>query len=389
MRKGLLLLCLAVLLCGCAKGEQVYVQSVETLAGLGGIAPGDKFLGLVVSENVSQIKRDKEKTIQELLVVEGQDVKEGEALFSYDTEQLQLTLDKQKLELEQLTTSIESYQKQIAQLEKERETLGPTGKLQYTIQIQTTQVDLKEAELNLKAKENEVKKSEELLANTTVVSPVAGRVQAINETGTDNEGNELPYITIQQVGSYRVKGVLNELQRGSLREGDRVTLSPRTAPETTWGGTVTLVDYENPTQGGNNNQYFGSNPDEMTASSRYPFYVQLDTTEGLILGQHMYLELEREEGEVPGLHISSSFFCWNEDGSPYVWAENRGKLEKRSVTLGQYNDMRDTYEVVDGLTKDDFLAFPDALLCKEGASTTRDQPVSETEPPMAISEEVS
>ena len=389
MRKGLLILCLAVLLCGCAKGEQVYVQSVETLAGLGGIAPGDKFLGLVVSENVTQIKRDKEKTIQELLVVEGQDVKEGQPLFSYDTEQLQLTLDKQKLELEQLTTSIESYQKQIAQLEKERETLGPNGKLQYTIQIQTTQVDLKEAELNLKAKENEVKKSEELLANTTVLSPVAGRVQAINETGTDNEGNELPYITIQQVGSYRVKGVLNELQRGSLREGDRVTLSPRTAPETTWGGTVTLVDYENPTQGGNNDQYFGSNPDEMTASSRYPFYVQLDTTEGLILGQHMYLKLEQEEGEAPGLQISGSFFCWNEDGSPYVWAENRGKLEKRSVTLGQYNDMRDTYEVVDGLTKDDFLAFPDALLCKEGASTTRDQPVLETEPPMVMSEEVS
>ena len=389
MRKGLLILCLAVLLCGCAKGEQVYVQSVETLAGLGGIAPGDKFLGLVVSENVTQIKRDKEKTIQELLVVEGQDVKEGQPLFSYDTEQLQLTLDKQKLELEQLTTSIENYQKQIAQLEKERETLGASGKLQYTIQIQTTQVDLKEAELNLKAKENEVKKSEELLANTTVLSPVAGRVQAINETGTDNEGNELPYITIQQVGSYRVKGVLNELQRGSLREGDRVTLSPRTAPETTWGGTVTLVDYENPTQGGDNDQYFGSNPDEMTASSRYPFYVQLDTTEGLILGQHMYLELEQEEGEAPGLQISGSFFCWNEDGSPYVWAENRGKLEKRSVTLGQYNDMRDTYEVVDGLTKDDFLAFPDALLCKEGASTTRDQPVLETEPPMVMSEEVS
>lgn len=389
MRKGLLILCLAVLLCGCAKGEQVYVQSVETLAGLGGIAPGDKFLGLVVSENVTQIKRDKEKTIQELLVVEGQDVKEGQPLFSYDTEQLQLTLDKQKLELEQLTTSIENYQKQIAQLEKERETLGASGKLQYTIQIQTTQVDLKEAELNLKTKENEVKKSEELLANTTVLAPVAGRVQAINENGTDNEGKELPYITIQQVGAYRVKGVLNELQRGSLREGDRITLSPRTAPETTWGGTVTLVDYENPTQGGNNDQYFGSNPDEMTASSRYPFYVQLDTTEGLILGQHMYLELEQEEGEAPGLQISGSFFCWNEDGSPYVWAENRGKLEKRSVTLGQYNDMRDTYEVVDGLTKDDFLAFPDALLCKEGASTTRDQPVLETEPPMVMPEEVS
>ena len=377
MKKWLALwlaLCLAVPMAGCgSKDTAVYVQSVERLASLGGIAPGDRFLGIVVSENVTEIKKDSDKTVKELLVKAGDDVAEGQALFSYDTEELQLSLDKQKLEQQQLEMSIESFQSQIESLQKSLNTVGGTTKLQYTIEIQSTQVDLKEAEIKLKTKEAEVKKSEELLANATVVSPVKGRVQAVNENGTDNNGNPVAYITIQQVGSYRIKGTLNELQRGSLMEGSRLTISSRTNSEETWGGTVTLVDYENPYQGSDTDQYYGISSDEMTSSSKYPFYVELDSTDGLILGQHVYLALETEEGEPSGVSVGGAFFCYEEDGSVYVWAEKRGKLEKRSVTLGEYNMMTDTYEVLDGLTAEDYIAFPDAELCREGVPTTHDQ----------------
>lgn len=366
----LLALVLAVTLAGCGDDTTVYVQSVSSLAGMGGIAPGDKFLGLVVSENVAEIKKDKEKTILELKVHEGDDVKKGQELFSYDTEELQLSLDKQRLELEQLYASIENYESKIAQLERERASAGSTLKLQYTVEIQTTQVDLKEAELNIKTKENEIKKSEDLLENATVTAPVEGRVQAINETGTDQNGKELPYISIQQVGSYRVKGVLGELQRGSLMEGDRVTITSRTGDPRTWGGTITLVDYENPSQGNDNNRYYAMSSDEMTTSSKYPFYVKLDTTEGLLLGQHVYLTLEQEGNETAALSISLAFIAYEADGTPYVWAENRGKLEKRSVTLGETNDMMGTVEILEGLNVEDYIAFPDAELCRPGVSTT-------------------
>ena len=68
---------------------------------------------------------------------------------------------------------------------------------------------MKEAELKLKTKQDEVKKAEELLNNSTVTSPINGRVQKINESGTtDNSGKPAAYIVIQQSGSYRVKGVL-------------------------------------------------------------------------------------------------------------------------------------------------------------------------------------
>ena len=35
----------------------------------------------------------------------------------------------------------------------------------------------------------------------------------------------------------------------------------------------------------------------------------------------------------------------------YVWAEGRNGLEKRVVTVGEYNMAMDTYEVLDGLTE--------------------------------------
>ena len=372
-------LCLTLAACG-SSGNAVYVQSVERLAALGGIAPGDRFLGLVVSEHTAEITKDGERTIEELLVKEGDDVKEGQALFSYDTEELQLNLDKKNLEAAQLQSTIETSQEKIKTLERERSGLTGTAKLQYTVEIQSAQVDLKEAELKLKTKEDEVKKAEELLNNATVVSPITGRVQKIDENGsTDSNGKPAAYITIQQSGSYRVKGVLGELQRGSLKEGDKVKLTSRSGSSDTWTGTVTLVDYENPSQGSDMDRYYGNSSDEMTTASRYPFYVALDSTDGLMLGQHLYIELDYGTDVTPGVGVSASFVCYNEDGSAYVWAEKNGKLEKRNVTLGEYDAMTDVQKITEGLSVDDYIAYPDPELCVSGAPTTRDLVTEETE----------
>lgn len=381
MKKGYmaLLLALAMALSGCASGTAVYVQSVEVLSGMGGIAPGDRFAGMVVSEHVTEIKKDSDKAVEELLVREGDDVEEGQSLFTYDMDQLQLTYDRQLLETEQLKASIAGYKNTIQNLEWERSSTSGTERLQYTVEIDSAKIDLKEAELKLITKEADVEKSRTLLENATVVSPVKGRVQAINEEGTGQNGEPAAYITIQQSGSYRIKGVLGELQRGGITEGSRMTILSRVGDER-WSGTVTLVDYENPSQGNEIDRYYGMSADEMTSASKYPFYVELDSTDGLILGQHVYLELEAAEGSVSGIPVSMAFVCYEDDGSAYVWAENGKKLEKRSVTLGQMNDMTGTVEILEGLTENDYIAFPDPELCVEGAPTTHDQVARETQP---------
>ena len=114
----------------------------------------------------------------------------------------------------------------------------------------------------------------------------------------------------------------------------------------------------------------------MSATSKYPFYVELDSSDGLLLGQHVYLELDTgDDAEESSLSVSSAFVCYDEAGSTYVWAESSGKLEKRTVTVGEYNYMTDTMEILDGLTEDDYIAFPDPENCVEGAPTTRTEPV--------------
>ena len=379
--KKWLVLCLALVMvltmAACGEAENaVFVQSVAELMDMGGIAPGDKFAGIVVSENITEVQKDDQMVVDELLVREGDDVTEGQELFTYDTQQLQLALDKQRLELEQMEATIQNYKDQIAELEKDRNKASG-NKLEYTVQIQSLQVDLKEAEIGIKSKQDAVVQSEALLQNAVVYSPVTGRIQSISENGMDNYGNPLPYITIQKTGSYRVKGTLGELQRGAIMEGTRMQVLSRT-DGSIWAGTVTLVDYESPTQDSGNEMYYGMPSDEMTSSSKYPFYVELDGTDGLLLGQHVYLQLENQDAAATaGPAISSAFIAYDEDGSTYVWADKNGKLEKRTVTLGEYNMMNDTFEILSGIAEEDFIAFPDPELCGEGAPTTKVEPAQD------------
>ena len=369
---AILALALSLSLAACAgKAGGVYVQNVGDLSGFG-ITDGDRFPGVVVAENVTKIQRDADKTVGELFVKAGDTVKTGDQLFSYDTEQLQLNLDKQKLEQEQLEATIENYKDQISELKNQRANAGSSQQLAYTVQIQTMQVDLKEAELKLEAKKTDVAKSEALLQNAVVTSPVDGQIQAINESTTDQNGREQAYITIQQAGSFRVRGTLGELQRGSFTVGTRVKILSRTNDDS-WTGSISTIDYENPAQNNSNNYISSdSSSSSLNSSSRYPFYVELDSTDGLILGQHVYLAMDSGE-DLTGLRLSSAFVVMNDDGSAYVWAEKNGKLEKRTVTLGAYDDVTGTYAVTDGLSEADYVAYPDEN-CVEGAGTTREKP---------------
>ena len=372
--------CLVLSLTACGSDENaVFVQSVKTLSGLGGIAPGDRFPGMVVSEHVTEVHKDSDKAVADVYVKEGDDVVEGQELFTYDMDQLQLALDKQKLELEQLKATIDNYKSQIESLKKDEAKATGSAKLQYTIQIQSLQIDLKEAELNLEAKEKAVVQTENMLVNVTVVAPVTGRITGVNENGYDNYGNPLAYITIQQAGSYRIKGTLGELQRGGIMEGSRMKIVSRTDENQVWYGTVTMVDYESATQGNENDMYYGGMMDPMSSSTKYPFYVELDSSEGLLLGQHVYLELDNGEEEAAGLSISAAFVCYDDNGNTYVWAEKNGKLEVRPVVVGEYNYMMDTMEILEGLTEEDYIAFPDPELCAEGVPTTRSEPIAEGE----------
>lgn len=358
---------------GCSSSqntETVSVESVASITGIGNVGVTDKFNGLIVSEDEVKVEKNAELTVAEVKVEAGDEVKEGDVLFTYDTDNLQLTLDKQNLELEQLKQTIESKEAEIKQLEKEKKSASSADKLEYTIEIQTAQADIREAEYNIKAKEADIKVTEASLENADVVSPIDGRVKSVQSSDSSSEeGTEADssaFITLIKIGDYRVKGTINELSVGALSEGMPLLIRSRVDKTQTWTGTLEKIDWENTVQ---NNNYYYSDSDEETSSTKYPFYVVLDSQDGLMLGQHVYIETNvsgEEEEEVLSL---PSYYIVDADSDPYVWAESsKGKLEQRKVTLGAYDEDMDEYEILDGLTEDDYIAFPSED-CVSGAAT--------------------
>ena len=365
----LLALVLAVgLLSACGSGKAaVYVQSVAALTGYGSLGGANASSGVVVAQKEIKVERDSSR-------------KSGEVLFTYDMEDMQLTIDKAKLEIEQMKNNVKDLTTQISQLEKEKKSAPTSEQLSYTVQIQALEADKKEAEYNITVKQKELDAMTSGSGTANVTAPVDGKVQAINENGTDSSGNAAAYITLVQDGAYRVKGKINELNRSDIAVGVPVVIRSR-VDDSVWSGTITEIDTENPSSGnaGFSYDYGYSNSDDTSSSSNYPFYVELDSTDGLMLGQHVYIEPSDGGTVSDTMKLDASFLQGSAEEGFWVWAEKDGKLEKRTVTVGTFDETYNTYEILDGLAAEDYIAFPEDGM-EEGDPTTHTMP---TEDPSA------
>lgn len=360
-----LILCAAALTlfagCGAQDQETVTVQSVSMITGSGSVGVVDRYAGLVVSGETAEIKKDEDKAVLEVYVEVGDMVEAGDLLFSYDTEALQLSLDKLYLEKESYENTIQAAKSEIEELEKQKSNASSSQQLSYTLQINSRQADIREAEYNLALKEREIVSMEEALENTDIATPLSGRVMTVNDEDSQDGSMSQSFITVMDVSSYRIKGTINELNVYSLPEGTDVLIRSRMDDTQVWNGVVDSIDWENPVTG-NSSSYIYTDDDEMTSASKYPFYVTLESTDGLILGQHIYIEPDYGQDSVSGLMLPA-YYIVDTDSNPWVWAAaDNGKLEKRSLTLGIYDETLDQYEILSGLSAQDYIAFPDDSL---------------------------
>ena len=356
---------------GCAArggGEAVSVESVALITGVSSSYAADSYAGKVVSGETAELKKDADKTVLEVFVEEGDMVNEGDVLFSYDMEAMQLSLDKLRLERESYENTIAATKSEISELQRQRASASSSQQLSYTLQIDSREADVREAEYNIALKDKEIEAMEASMQNTEITSPIAGRVMSVSEP--DSAGNELDmnmvmyggtgstsdaFVTVMDVSAYRVEGRINELNRGALSEGMRVLVRSR-VDDRVWTGTIDFIDWEKPVTNNNSNMYYSDvGGDEMTSSSQYPFYVVLDSTDGLLLGEHVYIEQDLLGAVGSALRLPS----WYIVDDSYVWAADaRDRLEKRSVELGAYDPETDEYEILSGLDPSDYIAFP-------------------------------
>lgn len=358
----------AITLCACSNSQSVSVQRADQLAYVGQVT--ERYAGKVVSDNITSIQRDATKTIKEVNVSVGQEVKAGDILFTYDSESLELELEKQELELEKLVNEQVTYDEQLETLEKQlANTWNDSAKVRLTLEINTLKTTILEAKFTVTAKEKTIEEIRHTLDNTDITSPVDGIVRQLNE-----EDNGQPYITIQQQGAYRVKGSINEMSiYNGLNVGAQVRAYSRVEAGKFWTGFVSGIDTDDSSQNNNYDAWYGYE-DGMNTSTSYVFYVELDSTEGLMLGQHVYVQVAPPEA-LTGLWIPEAYLfdlAFNEETyetTASVWAANSSnKLEKKSVVLGMYDDMTGSYEIVSGLDEDAYLANPSDSGCAAGAS---------------------
>ena len=233
-------------------------------------------------------------------------------------------------------------------------------------------MELKQSEYEKKSKQVEIQKLQDSIENCQVTSEIDGVVKSINNGNQDSysySGDSQAFMSIIAMGDFRIKCKVNEQNIASVTPGQAVIVHSRVDDSVTWKGTMGAVDTENPGNDSNNGYYFSSG-DGSTQSNSYPFYIELDSSEGLMLGQHVYVEADYGQSEEKaGIWLDESFICDADTDNPYVWVDDgKGKLEKRSVTLGQHDDELFQYEIADGLSKDDMITYPEDGL-KEGMKT--------------------
>ena len=367
MKKNLIALgaALVVGLTGCGANPQVNVEQAGMLATAA--ACTDKFAGVVVSENEVKIERDTDKQIEKLHVAVGDSVRANEKLFEYDTDTLSLTIEKQELEMTKLEQQLKDLQTQITNVEKQiKEEKRKKEKDQdkallatLDLTLRSVKADQTQANYDKKALQAEISYNKDMLKNAVVRSPI--------------------------------KGTLNELSMGAgIMEGVEVTILSRIDPTAFWTGTVSLVDY-NSTSSNAYDDMYGNVGDGMSSSSSYPFYITLDSTSGLLLGQHVYIQIAAASHDDDLLRLPDSYIMdLTMDPETFattgmVWGVDLATrtLVKMTVTLGEYDPIYGTYVIQEGIDAMTYLADPADPGVKEGASVVlRSEPeyMGQTEP---------
>ena len=389
-KRHILVLCGILLLslfsgCGKSNPNTATVESVSSITGAGYLGQNNRFAGVVAPQSETVIKKEAERVISEIKVAVGDNVTAGQVLFTYDIAATQLSLEKAQLELTQTQNNIASLQTQKADLEKSRANAGSAEQLNYTLEIKEIQTQILEAQYNLSTQQQEVEKLQQAVEQSEVTSPVDGIIKTLKtdessgmESGSSE--NSDAFITIMQTGTLQITGTINESTRSAFDVGSAVLIRSR-VDDQSWKGTITKIDWDSPIEK-TNTDYSSSDP--MTTSSSYPFYVELQEDDGLLLGQHVYIEADNGQEDQPeGIYLPAYYLndIDEQAKTAWVWAANsKNKLERRTLTLGDYLEESDSWLITDGLTLEDLLAIPDDTL-EEGMKTEEYDPNAPAENP--------
>lgn len=341
----------------------VYVQSVAEILGVGYAGIHNQYAGVVEAKDVIKINPDQNLTIEKRYVEAGDPVKEGDPLFSYDVESMTLAYEQLLIDITGLENSIQTDTEELASLEKQIAKAKESKVYELKLQKQTVELNIRKNTYELANKKQKAADTKAAIENSVVSSPVTGTIRSVNDPdvqtnyyyyGGDSQSND--YITIVAGTDFCIKCTVSEQTIHTLSEGMPALIRSRTDKNLTYVGRIYKINTEPETN--NNNYYY--EPSNGEQASKYAFYVELDTIEGLLVGQHVYVEPGNDgSGQKQGV-LLPEYYLVQEDGKAYVYVQGSGeRIEKREVTLGEYQQDTMSYEITNGLSLTDKIAYPD------------------------------
>ena len=343
----------------------VYVQSVSVITGVGPAGQRNRYSGVVEAKNVVKLDPDKDLTVKECFVAAGDKVVKGQRLFSYDVESMQIAFEQLQLDILGLENGIQTGEAKVESLKKKLATVKEFKKYEIQMDIQTEELEVRKKKYELSGKTKQAEDMEEALKNTVVYSPVTGTVRSVktgDSSGQDyysygGSTEDTAYITIVAGNDYCVKGTVSEQTIHTLQEGMDVRILSR-VDDSIWPGRIYKINTEETKQNGSRYYYYDSDSGEQ--ASKYDFFVELDNNEGLLMGQHVYIELGSGADQESDALLLPLYYVVENEGQPFVYAaDGENRIEKRTVTLGDQDEENGTVAILDGLSYLDRIAFPD------------------------------
>ena len=221
--------------------------------------------------------------------------------------------------------------------------------------------EVKEKEVNLRLAKLSLDKKAKELGDGNVYAEFDGTVKAVRNADEAYNNSEA-VIELSGGGGYYVTGTLSEMELGSVKVGDTVSISSWMTGAACEGTIVSIDDY--PTTSGN------SWGDGNRNVSYYPFKAFVEEDAGLQANDYVDIQYQKAGTQEQGSSLYlQSWFIRTDNGKSYVMARNEdGRLEQRWVQTGR--DLWGSYtQIRGGLTTDDYVAFPYGRDVVEGART--------------------
>lgn len=219
-------------------------------------------------------------------------------------------------------------------------------------EIATAGLDIREADLK-------IKKVEQKLQDETIRSTINGVVKKVGDP-LKGEINGEPFIVVESSGGVYIKGYLSEDMLEKVKPGQ----------------VVSGMAYESMTPFQAEVKEVSPYPadDYRMYSNRevtyYPFTAFIQDSTGLKDREMVTMDLPQEDGAIAGIFLRKEYVR-SKDGEDYVLKEGKnGKLVKQPVRTGRtfYGSL---IEIKEGVTKEDYVAFPYGKKVKEGAKAKK------------------